>query len=99
MTELEKIKEEYPNVCYAESCFFENHEEWINDNPLTVTPSSFIVIDANAVINDHFEGRDVLINPDERNPENQVYAPISGREYVKQEYAGNYFKAFSSIKF
>ena len=98
MTQLEKLKSEFPNLVVDDGCFFANYEDWSVDYPLTVTPDSSVVLNAELIIEDHYENREILSNPEDKDPEKEIYKEVSGNEYIQREFGGSYSKAFKNTK-
>lgn len=96
-TQLETLLETYDDLKYEDSLFFADIIAYMEDEALTVTPTSPVCINADAVIEDFFDQREGLINPDEKDPQQEIYAPVSGKEYISQYYK-DYNEAFQSVK-
>lgn len=89
MTEIEQLITKYPDAYYDDDTLFRNIEDWGEDIPLEQGIDS--------LIDDYFEGMELLSNPNEKDPQNALYEAVSGRQYVKETFK-NYTQAIIYIK-
>lgn len=92
-TLLETLLELYPNLEYEDGFLYPDFDE---DGYLTDEDGKSL--DGTAIVEEHFEGKEICTNPMEPDPRKEIYAPASGKENIEYWHSGDYNKALKSIK-
>lgn len=86
MTELQKIKQKYPD------CYYDQDIDAIMTDDETI-----IADDARELIEDHFDGEKMNCMTSSGNPEDMIYETVTGKEFIDGYFGGDYHHAFDNI--
>lgn len=94
---IAELKVQYPNLTYEDGYLYENTEDehymaFFNKDKMQIEP-----YDANSLLEDHYEGYTIITNPNESDPRKEEESPVSGSEYIRIMFNGDYNLALKNI--
>lgn len=85
-TEIENLLAIYPELEYEDGFLYPNKDD-----------DGYISKEADSLIAEFFEGREIPENPNEYDPEKMNYIPVSGLEYIKYRFNNDFNLALQEI--